>query len=100
MTSEVHNIDCLEYMRTLPDNYFQLAIADPPYGVADGKVERTGGSWSAKYGKKIKTWDIAPKEEFFVELQRISDNQIIWGANFFSMPPTRGFIVWRKMTIS
>lgn len=81
MTSEVFNTDCLEYMRTLPDKAFQLAIADPPYGDANSDVggvkdlanasiatnrvnhaggvdlkgttvSRTGGTWAAKYGKK------------------------------------------------
>ena len=61
---------------------------------------RTGGTWAAKYGKNIKEWDKAPSQEFFDELQRISKNQIIWGANYFSLPPTRCFVVWRKLTIS
>ena len=117
MKSDVYNCDCLEYMRTLPDNAFALAIADPPYGGAGENTEirnnrgrfsrykdidcaRTGGTWAAKYGKNIKDWDVAPTEEFFKELMRVSENQIIWGANYFSMPPTRCFIVWRKLTIS
>ena len=100
MTSEVHNIDCLEYMRTLPDNYFQLAIADPPYGGAAESVGRTGGTWASKYGTKINRWDEAPDQEFFDELERVSENRIIWGANYFTMPPTRCFVIWKKMTIS
>lgn len=96
MTSEVHNIDCLEYMRTLPDNYFQLAIADPPYGGAAESVGRTGGTWASKYGTKINRWDEAPDQEFFDELERVSVNRIIWGANYFSMPPTRCFVIWEK----
>ena len=50
--------------------------------------------------KKIVTWDVAPKQEYFDELFRISRNQIIWGGNYFSLPPTRCFLVWRKLTIS
>ena len=51
--------------------------------------------------KKIIAWDTAPDEEFFKELRRVSRNQIIWGANYFpNMPPTRCFVVWRKLTIS
>ena len=46
------------------------------------------------------SWDIAPSEEYFKELFRVSRNQIIWGANYFKMPPTRCFVVWRKLTIS
>ena len=63
-------------------------------------VERTGGTWAAKYAKKIVAWDVAPGKEYFDELFRISRNQIIWGGNYFSLPPTRCFLVWRKLTIS
>lgn len=71
MTPEVfgkitlYNGDCMEYLRTLPDNAFDLAVVDPPYSSAGGNVERTGGSWSAKYGKTIKEWDIAPPRFVF-----------------------------------
>ena len=61
---------------------------------------RTGGTWATKYGKKIIGWDVAPGEEYFKELFRVSKNQIIWGGNYFSLPPTRCFLVWRKLTIS
>lgn len=50
--------------------------------------------------KKIIAWDVAPKKEFFDELFRVSRNQIIWGGNYFELPPTRCFLVWRKLTIS
>lgn len=50
--------------------------------------------------KKIITWDIAPGKEYFDELFRISRNQIIWGGNYFPLPPTRCFLVWRKLSIS
>lgn len=50
--------------------------------------------------KKIIAWDVAPDKQFFNELFRVSRNQIIWGANYFEMPPTRCFVVWRKLTIS
>lgn len=50
--------------------------------------------------KKIVAWDIAPGEEYFKELFRVSRNQIIWGGNYFKLPPTRCFLVWRKLTIS
>ena len=123
--------DCMDYMKEFPDNYFSLAICDPPYG--DGllaengagesemtqKVKlrfhggsknpndpwnkylnRTGGTWATKYEKKIISWDVAPGKEYFDELFRISRNQIIWGGNYFPLPPTRCFLVWRKLTIS
>lgn len=50
--------------------------------------------------KKIVAWDVAPKQEYFEELFRISRDQIIWGGNYFSLPPTRCFLIWRKLTIS
>ena len=50
--------------------------------------------------KKIIAWDVAPKEEYFQELFRISRNQIIWGGNYFALPPTRCFLIWKKLTIS
>lgn len=60
------------------------------------KVHRTGGKCSAKYGDKIKHWDVAPPQEYFDELFRVSKNQIIWGGNYFGLPPTRCFLVWKK----
>ena len=105
MTSEVFNTDCLEYMRTLPDKAFQLAIADPPYGIgADkpakkpGMIRQKNGSYLPvtlnDYGKK--DWDAeAPRREFFDELMRVSENQIIWGANYFGLKG--GMLVWDKM---
>ena len=75
---------------------------NPTGGVAwQGQVPcRTGGTWAEKYGKKIIAWDVAPKKEYFEELFRISRNQIIWGGNYFELPPTRCFLIWRKLTIS
>lgn len=61
---------------------------------------RTGGTWAEKYGKKIIAWDVAPGKEYFEELFRVSRNQIIWGGNYFELPATRCFLVWRKLTIS
>lgn len=63
-------------------------------------IDRRGGAWAGKYGKKIIGWDTAPGEDYFRELFRISKNQIIWGGNYFCLPPTRCFLVWRKLTIS
>ena len=64
-------------------------------------VGRTGGTWAEKYGKKIIEWDVAPGKQVFDEIFRVSLNQIIFGANYFpNMPPTRCFLVWRKLSIS
>ena len=103
--NEVFNTDCLEYMRTLPDKAFQLAIADPPYGIGADKpavkpckVRQRNGSYlpvnAPDYGKK--DWDARPPEQvFFDELTRVCENVIIWGANYFGL--AGGMIVWDKM---
>lgn len=95
MISEVHNIDNMVYMATLPDNYFGLSLVDPPYGIGmDGK-----NNWSGSK-HKIKEWDNeAPSIEYFLELMRVSKHQIIWGANHFisRMPYDAScWIVWDK----
>ena len=96
MTSEVHNIDCMEYMRTLPDNYFQLAIADPPYGI---DINSSGRLIKEK-GREYKDWDMsAPDKEWFDELQRVSEHFILWGANHYidRIPIcSKAWIVWDK----
>lgn len=174
-SSIAYNMDCMEYMKSLPDKAFDLAVVDPPYGdgLSDGNKEiftkihtsggrdrryvdvlnsgsqsvnaerereraggnsrfnyrngqgrfdkyaeveqvrrmvrqvqdgisvcRTGGTCAEKYAKKIIAWDIAPDEKYFEELFRVSRNQIIWGGNYFKLPPTRCFLVWKKLTIS
>jgi site-specific DNA-methyltransferase (adenine-specific) len=84
--------DCMDYMATLPDNAFELAIVDPPYGIGINASGRLG-----HYGGKGKKWDNEmPTDAYFTELARVSVNQIIWGANYFVMPPTRCFLVWDK----
>ena len=100
--SIVENIDCVEGMKDFPDKFFDLAICDPPYGsqINGNNIERTGGTWQKKYGGKIKSWDIAPNEEYFTELFRVSKNIIIWGGNYFNLPPSNNFLIWRKLSIS
>ena len=148
--SVTYNMDCVEYLKTVPDKYFDLAVCDPPYG---GGFTEGGGrkGWFSKYHqdsggaadahtsglvgglgeykgaivgrfgghfekyhlgdpdgrdtggevrKKIISWDVAPGQEYFDELSRVSRNQIIWGGNYFNLPPTRCFLVWRKLSIS
>ena len=95
-----YNMDCMEGMKEFPDKYFDLAIVDPPYGGAGKEIERRGGQWACKYGNNINNWDIAPTQEYFDELFRVSKNQVIWGGNYFSLPPTRCFLVWRKKQIT
>ncbi len=89
---ELLNMDCMEYMKTCKDNEFDLAIVDPPYGIGINKSGRLG-----HYGGKGKNWDEnTPDEAYFNEVKRVSRNQIIWGANYFAMPPTRCFLIWDK----
>lgn len=106
-TPGFYNVDCMDMMREFPDNYFDLAIVDPPYGAGGNKAfdGRFGGKGSRfqKYrasDERISEWDVAPNQEYFDELWRVSKNQIIWGGNYFQLPPTRCFVVWRKLTIS
>ena len=89
---EIFNEDCMDLMKRYPDDYFDLAIVDPPYGININKSGRLG-----HYGGKGKRWDEkAPEKDYFVELERVSKNQIIWGANYFNMNPTRCFLIWDK----
>lgn len=95
------------------------SAAEPPISSATGEVDsaecltstisatRTGGTWATKYqmhiggtfSQDIRHWDVAPPKEYFDELARVSKNQIIWGGNYFDLPPTRCFLVWRKSNI-
>lgn len=94
--SEVFNIDCLEYMRTLPDKFFDLAIVDPPYNIAS-KQKRGVGSRIDKTGKMNQWNNATPDPEYFTELFRVSANQIIWGANNYTgLPATEYFCIWHK----
>ena len=101
--SEVYNMDCIAGMKEYPDKYFDLAIVDPPYGLGN-KLAHAGNGKNAqpKFSNdfKKKNWDNKiPPFEYFLELFRVSKNQIIWGGNYFldHLPSTRGFIVWDKM---
>jgi len=94
---ELLNIDCMEYMATCEDSAFDLAIVDPPYGIKRfDKIKDTtnivekrffGNGWNNN----------KPNKKYFDELFRISKNQIIWGGNYFKLPPTRGIVFWDKM---
>jgi len=89
---EYYNEDCMVGMARYPDKYFDLAIVDPPYGISITQSGRLG-----KYNANDSKWDeVAPTEKYFNELFRVSKNQIIWGGNYFALPPTRGFIIWDK----
>ena len=90
----------MDFMREQPDKAFALAIADPPYGIRDAGGQ-TGGSGKLKgrvfNNGYIDRWDKAPDKAFFDELLRVADNVIIWGGNYFDLPPSRCFICWDKV---
>jgi site-specific DNA-methyltransferase (adenine-specific) len=78
------------------------AIFEEPVIKARGESYQSEGSHHKNYSKgmDIREWDIAPPPEYFEELARVSKNQIIWGGNYFDLPPTRCFLIWEKLTIS
>ena len=90
------NCDCVEYMKNIKDNHFDLAIVDPDFGLNE-KISQ-GGTWAAKYKGFDGNLGGIPTQEYFDELFRISKNQIIWGGNYFinMLYPTRCFLIWDK----
>jgi site-specific DNA-methyltransferase (adenine-specific) len=113
----------MEAMKQFPDNAFDLAVVDPPYGIGADNFKNGAGaskdggklySTAVKMKNRLNTgsgklknrllnqsdcsWDSEPpQKEYFNELFRVSKNQIIWGGNYFDLPPTRGIIVWDKV---
>ena len=86
----ITNEDNMELMARYPDKYFDLAIVDPPYGIGIS-------SNPVRQQHDKKQWDDnIPNDIYFKELFRVSNNQIIWGGNYFDLPPTQGFFVWDK----
>ncbi len=99
-----YNLDCMEGMKEFPDNYFELAIVDPPYGLGskllDGGCRGGMGSLRTSFGSmRQKDWDVKPDKFYFDELLRCSKEQIIWGGNYFldHLNSTTCMIVWDKM---
>lgn len=126
MVSEVYNIDCMECMKSIPDKFFELAVVDPPYGINAPNMSmgtnlnrKRGGYNSQSVAQRLKKgrlnsgvgklknralntmpcdWDYSPPpRKYFDELFRVSRNQVIWGGNYFPLPPTRGVLCWDKM---
>lgn len=105
--SQVENIDCMLAMKKFPDNFFDLAIVDPEYGIGASKpskkphsaIQKNGTRMSVKNNNyKHKDWDDKPaSNEYFDELIRVSKNQIIWGVNFYDRVFGKGRIVWDKV---
>ena len=95
MNNVVHLCDCMEGMKQYPDNHFELAIVDPPYGI--NITSECMGSRKTVEADKTKTWDSKPPDkDYFNELFRVSKNQIIWGGNYFDLPNSRYFAIWDK----
>ena len=85
----------MQLMSRYEDNYFDLAIVDPPYGIDAGKMTMGSGKHNFKKGKD---WDSEiPNNEYFEELFRVSKNQIIWGGNYFPLPLNNNWIIWDKL---
>jgi site-specific DNA-methyltransferase (adenine-specific) len=98
----ITNEDNMQLMARYPDNYFDLAIVDPPYGInlanmnmGIGKSKKASKAKNRKW--KSKDWDSSiPKDEYFLELKRVSKHQIIWGGNYFNLGVCNKFIIWDK----
>jgi site-specific DNA-methyltransferase (adenine-specific) len=92
----ITNEDNMDLMSRYPDKHFDLAIVDPPYGInVNVSIGRRKGMKHSGHKKAV--WDNEiPTAEYFEELFRVSKNQIIWGANYFVMPPTKCFVIWDK----
>lgn len=98
--NHIYNMDCMEGMKQFPDKYFELAIVDPPYGLKESGCQ--SGGENNEIGRRafkrsvVDVWDKKPEKEYFQELMRVSRNQIIWGGNYFNLPPSRCIVVWDK----
>jgi len=91
----ITNEDCMELLKRTPDNFYDLALVDPPYGIDAGKMTMGSGKHNFKKGKD---WDSAiPNKEYFDEVFRVSKNQIIWGGNYFPLPLNNNWIIWDKL---
>ena len=97
------NGDCMDYLKSMPDKYMELAICDPPYGIGaseknstDKKQSKKSATKSNDYGNQ--NWDNeVPKKDYFDELFRVSKNQIIWGVNYYPYDfLSGGRIYWDK----
>lgn len=87
---EITNENNLDLMKRYSDKYFDLAIVDPPYGIGISKNP-------VRQMHEKKDWDNEiPSKQYFDELFRVSKNQIIWGGNYFDLPPSQGFYIWDK----
>jgi len=104
--NEVFNIDCMEGMKEFPDNYFDLAVVDPPYGIGTFSRVTNSGLYKKSYEGNVinheylseSKWNNSiPNKEYFIELKRVSNRQIIWGANYYNcFTDLGGALIWYK----
>ena len=97
----IHNEDCMKIMAQYEDDYFDLAVVDPPYGIerfkkCSEKDLQTKSVHAKRFQRMQTVNDEKPNEEYWMELFRVSKNQIVWGANNFNMPPSEYFLCWNK----
>lgn len=94
MKYKLHNVDCLEFMRSLPDKSFDAVIADPPYGIGADE-----NPIKSKQVHKPKGWDRErPRKEYFDEILRVGRKVVVWGGNYFTdyLPPSSQWLIWYK----
>jgi site-specific DNA-methyltransferase (adenine-specific) len=90
VTYTLHLGDCLEYMKSMPDKSVDAVITDPPYGMAGHAMRNAVAFMDVG-------WDVSPAtDEQISEALRVSKEQVIWGGNYFNLPPSRCFLVWDK----
>ena len=96
----IYNQDCMEAMKEMSDNQFDLAIVDPPYGISYARGKNGWGVNENRAKLEDVKWDKkTPNQEYFIELQRVSKNQIVWGGNYFTdkLPVSKCWIIWDKI---
>jgi len=97
--SDVFNEDCIQVMKRYPDKFFDLAVVDPPYGIGNDGERKSTSKHGGRRAKEFKGWDNqTPEQDYWDDLFRVSKNQIVWGANYFTqyLPPSMGWIFWDK----
>lgn len=104
MISEVFNMDCMKYMRDIPDGFFDLAVVDPPYFSGPERRRYYGAAVSQSGVNRVNyrvtcKWEV-PKRQYFKELLRVSKHYIVWGCNYYNFHFAPGRIVWDKCNAS
>ena len=99
VTSVVYLMDCMELLKQVPDKYFELAVVDPPYGIGKDGQKESSGKHGGRKAHAIKGWDNEkPNKQYFDLLFCKSNNQIIWGANYYPeyLKGSMGWLFWDK----